>query len=193
MRVFHSFGLDHLREVVLVFLHGVCGHVRRTHHGAELNGHFRRIDALLRGGADVGEGLQTLVTDDRNHLELPGLHLLGDIGGAAEHDVGVIAQQGGDPRPGVLEGEELPFRAEAVLQHQPGQRVVGGAGPAGLNERVRGLLRGGHEVGERVERRLGVRHHDLGLGGHQVIGVSWARLTFAFATVIGVANQVGVT
>jgi hypothetical protein len=26
-----------------------------------------------------------------------------------------------------------------------------------------------------------------------VIGVSWARLTFAFATVIGVANQVGVT
>ena len=35
------------------------------------------------GGADVGEGVQTLVADDRDHLELTGLHLFGDVRGAA--------------------------------------------------------------------------------------------------------------
>ena len=177
-------GLDHLREVVLEPLHRVLRHVGRTHHGTELHRHLRGIDALLLGRADVGEVARRSEPTTAITRSCPARtcsvksEALPSMMAASPRSRAVI-------RAPVSSKERNFQRVEGVLQNQPGQRVVRGAGTAALHEGVGSLLGGVDEVGECTHGELAPVATTCGSVATRVIGVNWSRLTAAFSTVIG--------
>ena len=100
------------------------------------------------------------------HAQLAGAHLLARLARIDDHHVDVAAEQRGEPLAAGRERDERPARAGRLHQQLAHDVLARGDRAARLLELAGLVLRGGDEIGERLERRIRL-HHDQRRLEHQ--------------------------